>query len=80
VRSEERRKRTEANEAWVTQHPVAAWILFAFVFSLVSLALQLSKDGVQWVRVATIGPAVALGLVIGIVIRDRLRRRARDRR
>lgn len=78
--SEERRKRTETNEAWVAEHPVATWILYGFVFSLVSLIFELpDDDGVQWVRVATIGPGIAFGVVVGVVLRHRYRQRRRGR-
>ncbi|MDQ3952144.1 MAG: hypothetical protein M3279_04125 [Actinomycetota bacterium] len=80
MRPEERRKRTETNEAWVADHPIAAWILYAFVFSLVALMFELpDEDGVQWVRIATIGPTIAGAVVLASVFRHRRRRRSRDR-
>lgn len=80
MRSEERRKRTETTEAWVADHPIATWILYAFVFSLVALTFELpDDDGVQWIRVVTIGPAVAAGVVLATLFKHRRRQRSRDR-
>ena len=80
MRSEERRRRTETNEAWVAGHPVAAWLIYALIFGAVSLLVELpDEDGVQWIRVVTIGPAVAVGVVLGTIFRHRRRQRSRQR-
>ncbi|HEX2196365.1 MAG TPA: hypothetical protein VHJ76_05515 [Actinomycetota bacterium] len=77
--SDERRKRNESTSVWMAEHPLAAWILYAFVFVVVSLLFELpDEDGVQWARVATFGPAIAGGLVAGSVLKHRRRNRRKS--